>query len=170
MKNKLHLKDLDCNAKYFLSAFLITMAIGITIGLAYVYITTNMSSEGTVEQFNGSQVKNSTEIPEKFPKPLENMVLTTHDHILSFAMISLLVGGIFYFTSIVTGKLKTILLIEPFISSVLMFISMWIMKYLNSSFVLLMMLSGIATYLCWYIMIGVSLYELLMKKNKLFPL
>tara|TARA_B100000029_G_scaffold490665_1_gene549930 strand:+ start:405 stop:902 length:498 start_codon:yes stop_codon:yes gene_type:complete len=165
MKNKLYLKDLDCDAKYFLSAFLITMAIGIAIGLFYVYTTTNMSSIGIVEQFNGSELKNSSEIPEKFPKPLENMILTTHDHILSFAMISLLIGAVFYFNSVITGKLKTILLIEPFISSVLMFISMWIMKYLNSSFVILMIISAIATYLCWYIMMTISLYELLRKKS-----
>ena len=165
MKNKLYLKDLDCDAKYFLSAFLITMAIGIAIGLFYVYITTNMSSTGVVEQFNGSELKNVTEIPEKFPKPLENMFLTKHDHILSFAMISMFIGAIFYFSSIITGKLKTILLIEPFVSSVLMFASMWIMKYINSSFVILIILSAIATYLCWYIMIGASLYELLKKKS-----
>jgi len=164
MKNKLYLKDLDCDAKYFLSAFLITMAIGIAIGLVYVYTTTNMSSTGIVEQFNGSNMENINEIPEKFPKPLENMILTTHDHILTFAMISLLIGVVFYFSSIITGKLKTILLIEPFVSSVLMFASMWIMKYLNSSFSFLVIICAIATYLCWYIMIGTSLYELLKKK------
>ncbi len=163
MKNNLYLKDLDCDAKYFLSAFLITMVIGIAVGLFYVYTTTNMSSMGIVEQFNGSEVKNSTDIPEKFSKPLENMILTTHDHILTFSIISLLIGSVFYFSSIITGKLKTILLIEPFLSFLLMFVSMWVMKYLNSSFVILMILSAIATYLCWYIMIIVSLYELLKK-------
>ena len=166
MKNKLYLKDLDCNAKYFLSAFLITMAIGITIGLSYVYITTNMSTDGTVEQFNGSDIENTNEIPEKFPKPLENMILTTHNHLLSFAMISLLIGAIFYFSSIIKGNLKTFLLIEPFISSLLMFISLWVMKYLYSAFVYLMIISSIATYICWYAMIIISIYELLVKKNK----
>ena len=163
MKNKLHLKDLDCDAKYLLSAFLITMAIGIAVGLFYVYTTTNMSSTGIVEQFNGSEVKNSTDIPEKFSKPLENMILTTHDHILTFSIISLLIGSVFYFNSIITGKLKTILLIEPFLSFILMFASMWIMKYLDNSFVILMIISAIATYLCWYVMIIISIYELLKK-------
>ena len=68
MKNNTYLKDLNCDAKYFLSSFLIVMAIGIGIGLAYVYMTTNMSSIGIVEQFNGSEIENSTDIPEKFPK------------------------------------------------------------------------------------------------------
>ena len=47
-------------------------------------------------------MENINEIPEKFPKPLENMILTTHDHILTFAMISLLIGVVFYFSSIIT--------------------------------------------------------------------
>ena len=164
MKNSLYLKDLDCDAKYFLSAFLITLCIGISIGLFYVYLTTDMSASGSIEQFNGSQVLED-EIPDKFPKPLENMILTTHDHILSFAMISFLVGAIFYFNSIIIGNFKTILLIEPFLSSLLMFGSLWIMKYLNSGFVYLMIISAVATYVSWYIMMIVSLYELLIKKS-----
>ena len=164
MKNNLYLKDLDSDAKYFLSAFLVTLCIGISIGLFYVYLTTDMSASGSIEQFNGSQVLED-EIPDKFPKPLENMILTTHDHILSFGMISLLIGVIFYFSSIIRGNFKTILLIEPFLSSLLMFGSLWIMKYFNSTFVYLMIISAIATYISWYIMIIVSLYELLIKKS-----
>ena len=123
-----------------------------------------MSASGSIEQFNGSQVLED-EIPDKFPKPLENMILTTHDHILSFAMISFLIGAIFYFNSTITGNCKIILLIEPFLSSLLMFGSLWIMKYLNSSFVYLMIISAVATYLSWYIMMIVSVYELLIKKS-----
>ena len=164
MKNNLYLKDLDSDAKYFLSAFLVTLCIGISIGLFYVYLTTDMSASGSIEQFNGSQVLEN-EITDKFPKPLENMILTTHDHILSFAMISLLIGAIFYFNSTITGNLKIILLIEPFLSSLLMFGSLWVMKYLSSSFVYLMIISAVATYASWYIMMVVSLYELLIKKS-----
>ena len=164
MKNNLYLKNLDCDAKYFLSAFLITLCIGISIGLFYVYLTTDMTPTGSIEQFNGSEVLED-DIPYKFPKPIENMILTTHDHILSFAMISFLIGAIFYFNSTITGNFKTILLIEPFLSSLLMFGSLWIMKYLNSDFVLLMIISAVATYVSWYIMIGTSLYELLKKRS-----
>ena len=164
MKNNFYLKDLNCDAKYFISVFLIIMCIGISIGLSYVYLTTDMTASGSIEQFSGSQVL-ADEIPDKFPKPLENMILTTHDHILSFAMISLLIGTIFYFNSTIIGNFKIILLIEPFLSSLLMFGSLWIMKYLNSGFVYLMIVSAVATYVSWYIMIIVSLYELLIKKS-----
>jgi len=164
MKNDFYLKDLNNDAKYFLAGFLISMAIGIAIGLSYVYLTTEMTPIGITDQFKGSEVL-ANEIPEKFPKPLENMVLTTHNHLLSFSMITLLIGIIFYFNSIIGGKSKLILLLEPFASSLLMFASLWIMKFLYSGFVYLMIISAICTYLCWYIMIFTSIYELLCKKD-----
>ena len=165
MKNNFYLKDLEQELKYLLSSFLILMTIGITIGLAYVYTTTSMSTVGVTEQFNGSKIGNPSDIPEKFPKPIENMILTTHDHILTFSIISLLIGLIFYLNSTITGITKTIIIIEPFISTIIMFSSLWIMKYFLASFVYLMILSSFLTYLCWYLMIAVSIYDLLIKKG-----
>jgi hypothetical protein len=165
MKNNFYLKDLNKDAKYFLAGFLISLAIGIAIGLFYVYLTTEMTPVGVNEQFRGSKIIDNSEIPNKFSKPLENMVLTTHNHILSFSIITLLIGVIFYFSSIIKNKFKTILIIEPFVSSILMFTSLWLMKYLYSSFVYLMILSAICTYLCWYLMIIISIYELLMSTD-----
>ena len=70
-----------------------------------------MSASGSIEQFNGSQVLED-DIPDKFPKPLENMILTTHNHILTFTMISLLIGAIFYFNSIITENFKLIFILS----------------------------------------------------------
>ena len=79
MKNNFYLKDLNNDAKYFLAGFLISLAIGIAIGLFYVYLTTEMTPVGVNEQFRGSEIIKNSDIPNKFPKPLENMVLTTHN-------------------------------------------------------------------------------------------
>ena len=123
MINDFRLKDLDKTAKYFLSLFLITLGIGITTGLYYVYLTTDSTPSGTIERYNGSEsVEN--EIPEEFPKPLENMILTTHNHVNSFAIISLFIGAIFYFNSMITGKLKLFLMAEPFVSTLITFSSL----------------------------------------------
>ena len=164
MINNYRLKDLDKTAKYFLSLFLVTIGIGISTGLYYVYLTTNSTPTGTVERFNGSE-STENEIPEEFPKPIENMILTTHNHINSFAMISLLIGFIFYFSSIVNGKLKLFLMIEPLISTLLTFSSLWMMRFINESFVYIVFLSSILLYICWFSMIFISLYELLCIKN-----
>ena len=57
---KLH--QLDNNLKYFLSLFLIVMTIGVTIGLIYVRSTTNISAEGTVHRYAGSEAKDEFDI------------------------------------------------------------------------------------------------------------
>ena len=163
MTNNIKLKDLDQTAKLFISIFLVTMGVGICTGLYYVYLTTNMTPAGSIEQFNGSIVAED-EIPEKFEKPLENMILTTHNHVSMFSIISLLIGSIFYFNSLINGKLKLFLLLEPFISIILTFSSMWFMRYVDYSFVYIMILSALIMYICWTAMILTSLYELTFKK------
>ena len=159
----LKLKYLDSTAKTFLAFFLITIQIGILIGIGYIYYTTDLNPEGTIEHYNGSEIIEN-DIPEEFPKPLEGMILTTHAHVNSFAMISLIIGIIFYFNSIISNKFKLFLMIEPFISTIITFLSIWIMRYLNDSFVYLVMISSMLMYLCWSIMIIVSLYEIILKK------
>ena len=161
--NKIQLRNLDSTAKTFLIFFLTTMLVGIFTGLGYIYYTTDMNTHGTIEHYNGSIVKDG-EIPEEFPKPLEGMILTTHAHVNSFALMSFAIGIIFYFSSIISGKLKTFILIEPFISTIITFISLWLLRYVNDSFVYIVMISGILMYSFWIIMILISIYELCLKK------
>ena len=160
MNNSLKLKNLDTTAKIFLSFFLFTMLIGIFLGLGFVYYTTDLNIEGTIEHYNGSEILED-EIPEEFPKPLETMILTTHAHVNSFALISLIIGMIFYFNSIIKNKLKLFLMIEPFISTIITFLGLWLLRYVDENFVYIVMISGTLMYLFWIIMILISIYELL---------
>ena len=157
--NNYTFKNLDFTARTFLSFFLITMLIGILTGLGYVYYTTNMNPSGTVEHYNGSEVLDD-EIPEEFPKPLEEMILSTHAHVNSFALISLIIGVIFYFNSLIPGTLKLILMIEPFISILITFLSLWGLRYINDQFVYVVIISSFLMYLFWIAMILTCLYEL----------
>ena len=161
--NSIKLINLDKDFKFFLSCFLFTMLIGIFLGLGFIYYTTDMNIQGTIEHYNGSEILDN-EIPEEFPKPMEAMILTTHAHVNSFALISLIIGTIFYFNSIISGKIKLLLMVEPFFSTLITFLSMWFLRYLNESFVYLVLLSGFLMYLFWIIMVVLSLYELLFKK------
>ena len=159
MNNSLRLKDLDTTVKIFLSFFLFTILIGIFLGLGFVYYTTDLNIEGTIEHYNGSEILED-EIPEEFPKPLETMILTTHAHVNSFALISLIIGMIFYFNSIIQNKLKLFLMIEPFISTIITFLGLWLLRYVDENFVYIVMISGTLMYLFWIIMILISIYEL----------
>ena len=176
MKNNIYLKDLDNDAKYILIAFLLSLSIGIGVGIAYIYYTTNSNPSGVIEHYKGDssfehQLENSNNLDELWDRPpktekfLHDMLETTHTHIISFSIISILLGLIFYFNSIITGRLKLFLIIEPFISTIITFSSLWIMRYLSDSFVYIVMISAGLLYPCWAMMIIISIYELLINKD-----
>ena len=98
----------------FITVFNLTIGVG--VGLYYVGYTTEYSPSGTSEHFAGSEISDDFDIPEKYPKPLSELLNTTHTHVISMTFIFLIIGGIFYFNSIITGAMKTILIVEPFIS------------------------------------------------------
>ena len=162
--NNIYLKDFEQNMKYFLVMFLITISAGIFTGLCYIYYTSNIAADSIAERYAGTTV-DEYEIPENFPKSLENMIQTTHEHVNSFAIISFVIGLIFYFNSTINGKLKLFFMVEPFFSTLITFLSLWMIQYLNSSFSYLVIISSGLMYLCWYVMILTSLYELIFKKN-----
>ena len=161
---KLH--QLDNILKYFLSLFLIVMTIGVTIGIIYVQTTTNISTEGTVNQYAGSETKDEFDIPEHYPKPISDMLMTTHNHIISFAMIFGMIGLLFYFNSIISGIWKFVLMAEPLISTLITFGSIWGIRFIAPEFAYITMISGILMYLTYYIMVGTMLYELLFNPEK----
>jgi len=158
------LVDLPQNIKYFLSAFLLLMSLGVSLGLVYVYETTEMTSGGTEEHYTGSALNDDIDIPEKYPKELESMLLTTHTHLISFSFIFFFLGLIFYMNSTITGGWKTFIIIEPFISVLITFGSIWGVRYSSLIYSNYIILFGILTYLSFYLMVAMSLYELLVKK------
>ena len=158
--------QLDNILKYFLSLFLIVMTIGVTIGLIYVRTTTNISTKGTVHQYAGSETKDEFDIPVHYPKPISDMLMTTHNHIISFAMIFGMIGVLFYFNSMITGMWKFALMAEPLISTLITFGSIWGIRCITPEFAYITMISGILMYITYYLMVGVMLYELLLYSEK----
>ena len=159
------LNQLSSNVRYFLLAFIVCLTIGVTVGLVYVWKTTSMSPAGASEHYSGSVASGDLDIPEKYPKSVESMLLTTHTHVISFAMIFLVLGGIFSLNSLIKGSLKTFVIIEPFITVLGTFGSIWGMKYLSSVYSYLSIIFGVMTYFTFYFMVGVVLYDLILKKN-----
>ena len=159
------LNQLSSNVRYFLLVFIVCLTIGFTVGLVYVWKTTSMSPAGASEHYSGSVVSGDLDIPEKYPKSVESMLLTTHTHVISFAMIFLVLGGIFSLNSLIKGSLKTFVIIEPFITVLGTFGSIWGMRYLSSVYSYLSIIFGVMTYFTFYFMVGVVLYDLILKKN-----
>ena len=166
MNNKLY--NLDKSLKKLISSFLIVMLLGVCVGLINLYFTTNLSPSGTVTRWNGSQenIDNEFEILEEYPKPISEMLITTHNHFIAFGLIFGIVGFIFYFNSFITGFWKSFLIIEPFISIVVTFSSIWAMRFISEWFVYVTILSAVFLYSSFFILTFVSLFELLFRKSE----
>ena len=148
----------------FLTVFNITVGVG--VGLYYVGYTTQYSPSGTSEHFAGSQVSDDFDIPDKYPKPFSELLNTTHTHVISMTFIFIITGGIFYFNSIITGSIKTFLIVEPFISIIVTFGGIWLVRFIHPGFSYLVILSGILMYLSFFIMASTIFYELSIKPSQ----
>jgi len=168
LKSK-YLFQLEKKFKSFLLAFVLTLSFGVITGLIYLYYTTEYKPGEAVKRYNGSEILNSNEmdIPEYYPKPISELLITTHTHVITFSLIFLSLGGIFYFNSIITGFFKQFLIIEPFVSTIFSFGSLWAMRFIDPAFVYITAISSTMIYLSYLIMASVVIYELSLKKNKI---
>ena len=159
------LYKLDENLKKILSTFLIVLTIGVSVGIIYLNLTTKLSPKGTVERYNGSQA-DEFEIAENYPKPVSELLLTTHNHVITFALIFGFIGIIFFFNSIITRFWKNFIIIEPLISTLVTFSSIWAMRFIDENFVYVTIVSATLMYASFYVMSVISLYELIFKSDE----
>jgi hypothetical protein len=98
---KYRLCKLDKNYKGMVAAALFSLTIGMLIGLVYLYYISSYSHKKVVENFMGSEIENvEFEIHEKYPKPVSEIFITTHNNIIGFTLIFTFVGIIFSINSI----------------------------------------------------------------------
>ncbi|MGK9476677.1 hypothetical protein [Melioribacter sp. OK-6-Me] len=159
------LYKLDKSLKAFLAIYLFTLTIGVSIGALFVKHTTNISTEGVVERFNGSETDEDFEIKEAFPKPISELMITTHNHILGLSFVFFSVGLIFYFNSIIKGPWKIFFMVEPLISLLITFGSIWLIRFYNPVFVYLTFISSLLMFASFYIMVAISIFEILFIKK-----
>ena len=67
--------------------FIFVLSIGVATGLIYLSTTAGTKFSGIEEHYKGSPVKDEYDIPEKYPKTINNLLLTTHNHLLSLSII-----------------------------------------------------------------------------------
>lgn len=160
MLNEVSLAGFPKCLKQVILAFLITLTIGVTLGLGMVWMSTSTTADGIVSHYRGDDPVSSDLIPEKYPMPIKELLLTTHNHILSFTLIFGILGGLIQFSKKLSNNWIKFLSIEPFVSVVITFGSMWGIRFIHDGFVWLMFLSSGTLYLSFYSIIFVTIMEL----------
>ncbi len=151
--------------KKLILSLLFPLTFGVCIGLGFLYYTTNYSTEKAIERYNGSFSSGEFEILENYPKTISDIFITTHNHIIGFTLIFYVVGFIFYFSTTLSNGWKYFLLIEPFISIVISFSSLCLMRFVNPIFVSLMAMSSGLIYISYFVMVGIICYEIIFIKK-----
>jgi len=162
--SSMQLSSVDRPIRLLLTSFLVTISLGYAAGLYFVGHTTNVSPAGTVEQFRGNEDVPIEEVEEiKYAKDTLEMMNIIHTHVTSFALIYLVVGGIFLFTGC-DPRLKIFLAVEPFAATIVLFGGMAVLRYFGDGsstwIATVMMAAGMLTTLAFYGMVVLSLRDL----------
>ena len=127
--------------KIFIASFIVVLSIGFYTGLLFVNQTEQMAPAGIEENYLGNEDIEAAAVM-KFKKGKREMLTIVHTHILSMSFIFFLLGGILATTSI-NKKLKSFLMIEPFVSVLLTFGGIYFLWSGVLWFKYIIMISGI---------------------------
>lgn len=166
MMNLPSLRSLPVSIRLLLTAFLLAAAFGFTQGLLFVKHTTRMSTDGIAERYRGTEAMGID--PDKLPDDREiqyekseaEILNITHAHIITLSLLFLVVGGIFALSSGLPSWLRGFVLVEPFVSIVLTFGGMWLVRFQHPSWSLLMAVSGIAMTFSFFLMTGWTVWDM----------
>ena len=165
------LKSLDKNIKKIIIYYLITLGVGFSLGVLYVYLNSEFSYPGMIEQYLGNEEQEEMRWDDptyeyKTAKTLKDLVSHTHEHITMFSLIFVSLGFIFSFNSTIKGFWKSFLILEPFVSIILTFGGFFIIRYMSAQFSYIIMISSALMYICFYVMLFTCLYELFFLKKQ----
>ena len=160
---KLHglLQTFPKHIKLFIAVFVIMLTVGYGSGLLFVGNTNSNNPSGMEENYLGNEEDENAEVM-KFKKGEREMLTILHTHVISISFIFFFLGGLIAMTSL-PKKLKTFLMIEPFLSILLTFGGIYLlwkgmlwMKYI-------VMLSGIVMTIVFVVSVMSILFQLTKK-------
>ena len=149
--------------KIFIAAFVIVLSIGYGSGLLFVSETNSNTPNGMEENYLGNEEDELASVM-KFKKSEREMLTILHNHILSTSFIFFFLGIILAITSI-PKKIKSFLMIEPFISIVLTFGGIYFMWKGLIWMKYLVMISGIVMTVVFIISSLSILFQLIKKEQ-----
>ena len=151
------------HVKLFILAFVIILNIGYTTGLLFVGNTKSNTPDGMVENYLGNE-DDEDALEMKFKKSDHEMLSILHTHILSISLIFFLLGGLLALTSL-PRKLKSFLMVEPFLSIILTFGGIYFLWKGILWMKIIVMISGIVMTAVFYIASILLIIQLFKKTN-----
>ena len=100
--------------KGLILAFIVCQSIGFYTSIRFVNDTTDANPQGIEERYLGNEADEAATVM-KFKKSKGEVMTMVHNHRLSLSVIFFLLGGLVATTNI-NKKLKSFLMIEPFVS------------------------------------------------------
>lgn len=126
-----------------IAAFVAVTVTGVVVGAIFVEVTTHLTPEGVVAQYKGHTQEQARQAQEmKFKKSPEELLTTTHNHILGLSVLFAMLGFLYLHTGRPTS-LRLAIAVEPLFTLVLTFGGLWIVRYWWEPFVYVVILSGI---------------------------
>ncbi|RMH62592.1 MAG: hypothetical protein D6677_09540 [Calditrichaeota bacterium] len=151
--------------RYILSAFMIVLTLSVFTGLIFIAHNTGMNRAGISTHYAGAVPSDDDfDVPEHYAKPFAEMLITTHNHLFGFAVIFLITGLLFYASSFPFPRLKLLLMTEPFLTVLLTFGGLWLVRYHASFWSGPVIFFSVLTYICYFIMTGYIIFDLLLKR------
>ena len=134
--------------------------VGYTTSLAFVWYTTRIRAGGIADRYRGVDPAQVSDAPMQFPKPMEEMLRITHTHLLSMVVIFLISGAALLFCSRVTPRWKHFLSIEPFGAILVSFAALWLTRFVDARFALVLIASSGLMAITFYLQCALVLREL----------
>jgi hypothetical protein len=137
----------------------IVQLVGYTTSLVFVWHTTRLAPPGIEARYRGSS-PDSTTGAMQFPKSLSEMLTITHTHLLSMAVIFVLMGVGVALCERLSERGKRFLVAEPFVALLVSFTAMWLMRYADPRFSWLLEASSALLAVTFYVQAYLILREL----------
>lgn len=154
------LSTLEKPLKIVLTIYILVTSVGFFLGLAFIRTTSDFKPSTVIEHYKGTSDGLESTGDIKFEKSVKDLLLTTHNHILGLSSVFFITAILFWFTTTWKTSFKVFLMVEPFISLLLTFGGIWIVRFLFEPFVFIVILSGVLMFLAYGLMTAGILREL----------
>lgn len=146
-----------------LTVFLLALSFGYVSGLDMLKSTTDFKAKGVEQNVLGNQMDEQAEALH-FKMSERELQGIIHNHVISLAILFLLLSVMLYFSSYNEG-IKNFLMLEPTISLVVTFGGLWMLWSGISWMKYIIMISGILMHLSIIVIILLLLKDLLFHKS-----